>query len=190
MPIPNSICFGTFLPDDIFPFVAHRATRQPFNGHWVKVGTDRLQVFKANRNCVACGIEGIIFLLEKQNKDHQSPHLNLYGWRDDTLVLMTKDHIIPKSKGGKNELSNYQTMCVTCNNRKSNMLMHDNLSWMDEPSSVMAASAYADAWEKATGSPFPPDELIRLKDWFFAGSRWAFKRRNLGTATIEDHANE
>ena len=32
---------------------------------------------------------------------------------------MTKDHIIPKSKGGKNELSNYQTMCTYCNNEKA-----------------------------------------------------------------------
>src|SRR5579872_4892593 len=182
MPIPHSVCYGTFLPEEIFPHVAPRATRQQFNGFWVKVGTDRLQVFKENRVCVACGLEGIIFLLEKQNITHQSPHLNLYGWRDETLVLMTKDHIIPKSKGGKNELTNYQTMCVTCNNRKSNMLMHDTLSWMEEPSSVMAADAYAQAWFRATGKEFAVDELIRLKDWFFAGSRWAFKRRSLGDA--------
>jgi len=33
-------------------------------------------------------------------------------------VLMTKDHIIPKSKGGKNTLKKYQTMCTHCNCRK------------------------------------------------------------------------
>ena len=35
-------------------------------------------------------------------------------------VLITKDHIIPKSKGGKDKLDNYQTMCVRCNKRKGN----------------------------------------------------------------------
>jgi 5-methylcytosine-specific restriction endonuclease McrA len=31
---------------------------------------------------------------------------------------MTKDHILAKSKGGVDELANYQTMCSTCNNLK------------------------------------------------------------------------
>lgn len=35
---------------------------------------------------------------------------------------MTKDHIIPKSKGGKDELNNYQTMCVICNVKKGNKI--------------------------------------------------------------------
>ena len=30
------------------------------------------------------------------------------------------DHIIPRSKQGKNELSNYQALCYTCNSQKSN----------------------------------------------------------------------
>jgi 5-methylcytosine-specific restriction endonuclease McrA len=34
-------------------------------------------------------------------------------------VLLTKDHIKPKSLGGKNHHSNYQTMCVDCNVEKA-----------------------------------------------------------------------
>lgn len=31
---------------------------------------------------------------------------------------MTKDHKLAKSKGGTDDLDNYQTMCATCNNLK------------------------------------------------------------------------
>jgi len=33
-------------------------------------------------------------------------------------ILYTKDHIKPKSRGGKNNIINYQTMCYNCNLKK------------------------------------------------------------------------
>lgn len=32
--------------------------------------------------------------------------------------MLTKDHIIPKAKGGRDILSNYQTACKVCNEEK------------------------------------------------------------------------
>jgi 5-methylcytosine-specific restriction endonuclease McrA len=33
---------------------------------------------------------------------------------------MTQDHIVPRAKGGKNHISNLQTMCYECNYEKGN----------------------------------------------------------------------
>lgn len=35
---------------------------------------------------------------------------------------MTKDHIIPQSKGGSDDISNYQTMCEPCNEAKGSKI--------------------------------------------------------------------
>ena len=53
----------------------------------------------------------------------KSYHLNLYAVDDNgDEILMTKDHIIPRSKGGIDDISNYQTMCRLCNEAKGNKL--------------------------------------------------------------------
>lgn len=64
--------------------------------------------------CACCGTQGAYFKL-CGDPDTDRRHFNLYA-ADGTL--MTKDHIIPKCKGGKNNVQNMQTMCVVCNNNK------------------------------------------------------------------------
>lgn len=56
-------------------------------------------------------------ILDMNPGDH-SPHFNLYAEEDGRYVLMTKDHVLAKARGGTDELANYQTMCCTCNNLK------------------------------------------------------------------------
>jgi len=84
----------------------------------------RLVLFKAKgTTCVTCGIEGNVFIMETHSADI-TPHLNLYALNDKgDRVLMTKDHIIPKSKGGPNTLANYNTMCMPCNSKKADNLV-------------------------------------------------------------------
>lgn len=96
---------------------------EDFDGDQVKVRSDRLLLFKRKGVvCVACGLEGKYFVKEKNPADKHW-HFNLYGVTPEgEEVLMTKDHIKPKSKGGKDALYNYQTMCITCNGDKGDTM--------------------------------------------------------------------
>jgi 5-methylcytosine-specific restriction endonuclease McrA len=50
-------------------------------------------------------------------------HLDLFGTnKQGTEVMLTIDHILPKSKGGADDISNYQTMCSPCNGKKADKL--------------------------------------------------------------------
>lgn len=89
----------------------------------VRTCTQKLNLLKANPRCVTCGRIGSKFVIERDwNKGknrYDKPHLNFYSADN---ILMTKDHIIPKSKGGLNDISNYQTMCEICNVAKDDSI--------------------------------------------------------------------
>ena len=91
------------------------------DGDEIYGNSDRYKCFFTKGiKCSCCGIEGKFFAKEK-TEGLGRYHLNLYAIDESgDEVLMTKDHIIPKSKGGKNQLDNYQTMCVKCNSKKGN----------------------------------------------------------------------
>ncbi len=79
----------------------------------------RLLTFKKSQVCVKCGLKASYF--RRESSLNENPHLNMYGVNEfDEEVLFTKDHIIPRSKGGKDILENLQTMCSECNSEKGN----------------------------------------------------------------------
>ena len=98
-------------------------TGEEFN---VNMDSDRLECFRRSNICVRCGIVGVIFLLNAADRSgkgiKENPHLNLFGIDGDEFILMTKDHIIPSSKGGRDDITNLQTMCFRCNTWKGNKL--------------------------------------------------------------------
>lgn len=93
-------------------------TYHSFDGNLVKMGSQRYKLFhRDGTECVTCGVKGTHFKLQR-SKGSKRFHFNLFT---DEGVLMTKDHIIPKSKGGLNTLDNYQVMCTHCNTKKGNL---------------------------------------------------------------------
>ena len=68
--------------------------------------------------CCVCGKEGLYFKLDADRDGgniENRRHFNLYA-EDGTLI--TKDHILPKRWGGKDDIDNMQTMCKDCNEAK------------------------------------------------------------------------
>ena len=91
----------------------------------VKMGSHRYQLFALKgTNCIKCGLKGKFFALEQCISDKSSKfHFNLYGIdKNGYEIMITKDHIIPRSKGGKNVLSNYQPLCINCNQHKADRI--------------------------------------------------------------------
>jgi 5-methylcytosine-specific restriction endonuclease McrA len=115
---------ASYDPEEVLPHVtnSNRIAKKSFqskDGDFfkVKINSKRLRLFKNSCKCVCCGIEGVIFVLERHGKEN--PHINLYAIDDDDeLILMTKDHILPVSKAGPDSLGNLQTMCSVCNGLK------------------------------------------------------------------------
>ena len=93
-----------------------------FNGDMVHMDSLRYQVFKRSLVCAHCGITGVFMAKERhvsKKQDILRWHFNLYGLTPGGKeVLITKDHILPKSKGGGDGLGNLQTMCTVCNRIK------------------------------------------------------------------------
>ena len=98
-----------------------------FDGDLIGCNSPRIQLFKQKGVvCVCCGIEGQYYRKVanyiKKNIPSGTYHINLYAVKDGKEILMTKDHIFPKSKGGRNHIDNYQTMCHVCNEEKSDKI--------------------------------------------------------------------
>lgn len=123
---------GLYDLEEVLPYIGPHL--KDYDGHLIDMESARYRLFDRELVCVTCGVIGSFFAKERSAKkvkvcekypEGRKPclgndwHFNLYGFRRDGVqVMMTKDHIIPKSKGGPNDQSNYQTMCSPCNGNK------------------------------------------------------------------------
>ena len=75
--------------------------------------------YQKGLKCSCCNRVGTYFKLNTDSKSLERAHFNLFA-EDGTL--MTKDHIVPKSKGGPDCIDNFQTMCKECNEKKKDTM--------------------------------------------------------------------
>lgn len=88
-----------------------------FNNEPISMRSQRYKLFKDKGvTCVNCGVVGTHFKMQR-HRPNERFHFNLFT---DDDIMMTKDHIKPKSKGGSNTQDNYQPMCTECNRLKDN----------------------------------------------------------------------
>jgi hypothetical protein len=128
MKIPT---FGYWFFEELAPFLGYGKPSiyldTPNHGSFkVKTSSVRLQCMMRSNRCVKCGLTGVIWQLQS-HRIHEPPHLNLYAVNyNDTLVLMTRDHIMPRAHGGQDVLENLQTLCAPCNNAKGSTIEETN----------------------------------------------------------------
>lgn len=158
---------AVFTPEDVLSHADPKAPRKDYpdleGREWsVKMCSQRYSTFQRSLSCACCGITGSVMILEWQLRGDgsepkvQQPHFNLYAVTPDGLILITKDHILPKSQGGQDILSNYQTMCELCNTLKG----ADQI----DVETIRARRKQYDEQprkkKKNYGSNKPPEELI------------------------------
>lgn len=130
------IRIGIYKKDEVLPYVVFKDKfevsklrkelnnrdygKRNYDGHNVNMYSQRYHLFATQGiKCAKCGVEGEYFALETHDPKDGKYHFNLYGInKDKKEVLITKDHKIPKSKGGKDHIDNYQVMCLDCNVKK------------------------------------------------------------------------
>ena len=91
----------------------------------VRLNGKRMRLFRDHgTRCITCGIAGVYFALERDCNASRF-HANLYALKDGKEIMMTRDHVIPRSKGGLDNIGNLQVMCIICNQKKSNKENYD-----------------------------------------------------------------
>lgn len=117
-----------FTPDEVFGLIGReylernsdigkRDSDMVLDGiHIYRASLRYMTFYQKGMVCPSCGKVGTHFRLCGDSESNRR-HFNLYA---DDGTLFTKDHIIPKSKGGANKVENLQPMCVNCNKAKGN----------------------------------------------------------------------
>lgn len=85
----------------------------------VSIASKKLMTFKKSVVCAECSAQGAYFLLIRSPIIKGRASLELFTVDGK---LLTRDHIIPKSLGGSNDMSNSQTMCLMCNSKKGSQM--------------------------------------------------------------------
>ncbi len=90
--------------------------------------------------CWHCGCEADQWISCRGQNDNSRPVLNLFATRHykatkkraarEQIVMMTRDHIIPKSMGGMDSVENLRPGCELCNGQRGSNMSKDDILFM------------------------------------------------------------
>jgi 5-methylcytosine-specific restriction endonuclease McrA len=126
---------ASYEPLTILPI--ERALRLVFDGKAEVLEADHARMFRSERERIACPlvIRLVRFVHVPRRFRRQVTNTFLFardGYRCQYCgkhrselrgrQFLTRDHILPQSRGGENTWENVATACSPCNNRKANLL--------------------------------------------------------------------
>lgn len=88
--------------------------------------SDTAKTVAKDPKCCFCGAEATKAFVVKQQENNIG--IKFFTEKNGELILFTKDHKKPKSKGGRNKFNNYQTCCEICNRLKGNISQDNEVS--------------------------------------------------------------
>lgn len=114
----------TIMPKEQQPTWKGGVTATESHRRWKKKNRERMAHLKARRYAREKGASGSHTLDEWQMLKDRSKNRCAYCGEDRPL---TKDHIIPLSEGGSDDIGNIQPLCRNCNSKKWKKLsIHEN----------------------------------------------------------------
>ena len=82
--------------------------------------------------CWQCGVEADRFIVKHHVNDRNKPPvLELFAHTGKSLVMMTRDHIVPKSLGGLDHVDNLRPACERCNGKRKSIMNKADQLFMD-----------------------------------------------------------
>lgn len=87
---------------------------------------------KGTITCCKCGIRGthiIDYKLKSEQKNGGGVHHDVFCLTyQGKFQMMTVDHILPRSLGGMDGITNYRPMCTTCNGKRGRIISREDWS--------------------------------------------------------------
>lgn len=127
----------SYLPHEVLDFLPNpddypkgwdlKKIKKEYDGDMMKMGSQRYYTFAKSLKCEYCNLTGSIIYKERGMGKNGKPqncgyHFNLYAINEKgEEVIMTKDHVLAKARGGKDNIKNYLTSCKCCNEEKGTM---------------------------------------------------------------------